>query len=86
MEKTFFEVKYTTCKLLQAREVITARGRQAAVLCSYVTFPWQRCDTGAKTSTSNTVPMPPSSPLKSKLLYSAFLVGKNAHWCSVAKF
>lgn len=79
-------MKYTTSKLLQARKVITARGRQAAVLCSYVTFPWQLCDTGAKTSTSNTVQMPSSSPLKNKLCEPAFLVGKNAYWCSVAKF
>jgi len=79
-------MKYTTSKLLQASKVITAEGRQAAVLCSYMTFPWQLCDTGAKASTSNMVLMPPSSLLKKKFQYPTFLVGKNAYWCSVAKF
>lgn len=60
-------MKYTTGKLLQVRKVITAQGRQPEVLCSYVTFPWQLGDPGAKTSPSNTPLMPPSSLLQSEL-------------------
>lgn len=60
-------MKYTTGRLLQGRKVIAAQGKQPAVLCSYVTFPWQLGDPGAKTSPSNTLLMPPSSPLQSEL-------------------